>query len=242
MEQLKVRKKDPVVFNAILYLFLSFAFVYLQYAYRHQLSPVSVVYLRKSVELFWYVAAPVLIAGALLWRMNSAAIAAYIVCVLLTSFKVIEGLFIEFNKIIVIALFFYVVISYFIYQLLAQYWKVASINPNYQNTDLFSPLLRSIPCRVHYGEEEVSGILTNWDESGCYIKLSRSARLPGRIRLSVSFGERVFVQEGEVVAQALDLTGVGIKFKEIPKDLKVFNWSEFVELIQELGFNPERLR
>lgn len=242
MAQLKVRKKDSVVFNAILYLFLSFVFVYLQYAYRHQLSPISQVYLRKSVELFWYVAAPLGISILLLWRMHSWAIFSFVACVFLVSFKVVEGLFIEFNKIIVVALFFYVVISYFFYQLLGQYWQVASINPNYEASDLFDPMLRKINCKVEFGDKEVQGALTNWDAGGCFIKLDSSEKIPRRVRLQVNFGGRIFLQEGEVVAQTHDLSGVGIKFQEIPKDLNVFNWSEFVELIQELGFNPERLR
>lgn len=242
MAQLKVRKKDPVVFNAILYLGLSFVFVYLQYAYRHQLSPVSMVYLRKSIELFWYLAVPFFISSVLLWRMSRLAIISYVFCVLLVSFKVVEGLFIEFNKIIVVALFFYVVFSYFIYQLLSVYWRVASINPNYLKTDLFSPMLKNISCQLSQGELTVAGVLTNWDESGCFIRLANAQKMPRKVQVIVRFGEREFHQEGEVVAQAHDLTGVGIKFKEIPKDLKVFNWSEFVELIQELGFNPERLR
>lgn len=242
MEQLKVKKKDSVVINTIIYLLLSFLFLYLQYAYRHQLSPVSVVYLRKSVELFWYIAVAMMLAAFFIWRLRPLAIPLYAICISLVTFKVVEGLFIEFNKIIVIALFFYTIISYFLYQLLKQYMEVASINPNYRQADLFPPLLRIIPSELSFQDHTLSGILTNWDEDGCFIKLEKGMSLPAKLNVLIKFQGKVFTQEGEVVAQTLDLTGVGIRFQETAKDLRVFNWAEFSELIHELGFKPERLR
>jgi hypothetical protein len=242
MEQLKVRRKDSVVFNSIIFLILSFLFLYLQYAYRHQLSPLSVTYLRKSIELFWYVSIPMGLAIFFLWRIRYMGIYLYTVCTLLVSYKVIEGLFIEFNKVIVVALFFYVIISYFIYQILDQYFATASINANYDSGDLFPPMLREIPCVVTVGEQNISGVLTNWDEGGCFIKLKEKKSLPRKVSLLINFEGREFSQEGEVVAQSHDFHGVGIKFKTLSKSLKTFNWAEFVELVHELGFGPERLR
>ena len=242
MEQLKVRRKDSVVFNSIIYLLLSFLFLYLQYAYRHQLSPLSLTYLRKSVELFWYVSIPTVLAIFFLWRIRYVGTYLYAVCVLLVSYKVVEGLFIEFNKVIVVALFFYVIISYFIYQILDQYFSRASINANYDSEDLFSPMLREIPCTVTVGDENFQGVLTNWDEEGCFLRLKNKKSFPRRVGLLISFEGREFFQEGEVVAQAQDFLGVGIKFKAQGKSLKTFNWAEFVELVHELGFSPERLR
>ena len=242
MEQLKVRRKDSVVFNSIIFLLLSFLFLYLQYAYRHQLSPLSVTYLRKSVELFWYVSIPMGLAVFFLWRIRYLGIYLYSLCTLMVSYKVIEGLFIEFNKVIVVALFFYVIISYFIYQILDQYFATASINANYDAEDLFTPMLREIPCQVKLAENSISGVLTNWDEGGCFLKLAEKKYLPKKVGLFIHFEGREFFQEGEVVAQSQDFSGVGIKFKTLSKSLKTFNWAEFVELVHELGFSPERLR
>lgn len=239
---MKVKKKDMIIGNTVVYLILSFLFLYLQYAYRHHLSPFSLVYLRKSAELFWYIAVPLTISMLLVWRHHRYALAVFSLSTILVSFKVVEGLFIEFNKIIVIALFFYAVISYFLYQLLADYLSLASINPNYKESDLFEPLLRKILCTVKQDGNEFPGFLTNWDEEGCFIKLEQGRQLPSKIQLIVHFQGREFVQFGEVVAHTVDSTGIGIKFNETPKDLKIFNWAEFIELIQELGFQPERLR
>lgn len=242
MEQLKVKKKDTIILNVVIYLALSFFFLYLQHAYRHHLSPFSLVYLRKGLELFWYVALTLGFSAIMIWRHHKHAILFYSFSVLLVSFKVVEGLFIEFNKIIVIAMFFYIIISYFLYQLLNYYLSLASINPNYSRSDLFDPLLRKINCQVTTDDGVLNGHLSNWDYEGCFIKLDTPKALPGNVKVTIFFRDREFVQNGEVVASTLDFNGVGIKFERTAKDLSVFNWSEFMEIVHELGFQPERLR
>jgi hypothetical protein len=243
MEQLKVIKKDILVLNLVVFLLLSFAFLYLQYAYRHHLSPFSLAYLRKSLELFWYALIPLGISAWMVWRHHRYSATFFAICVWLISFKVVEGLFIEFNKIIVVALFFYGVISYFLYQLFQYYLSLASLNANFSQTDLFKPLLREIPCTVKIEDQDLTGYLTNWDEEGCFIKLAKPlSRAPGSSSLTIHFKGRDFTQNGEVVAHSVDLAGVGLKFGSTTKDLTVFNWTEFTELVHELGYKPERLR
>jgi hypothetical protein len=162
--------------------------------------------------------------------------------VLLVGFKVVEGLFIEFNKIIVIATFFYAVISYFLYQLMNHYLASANINPNFSGSDLFDPLLRKIAVTILDSEKSYSGNLTNWDNIGCFVHLSEAVRIGAKIKVQIDFQGRLFEEKGEVVAETPDLRGVGIKFESTLRSLDTFNWSEFTELIEELGFQPERLR
>ncbi len=242
MEQLKVRKKDVIITNTMIYLGLSFLFLYLQYAYRHQLSPFSIVYFRKSAELFWYVAAPLVVSCYLIWKHHRFAVLSFNISAILVTFKVIEGLFIEFNKIIVIATFFYAVISYFLYQLMNHYLASANINPNFSSNDLFQPLLRKISVRILESEKSYSGNLTNWDPSGCFIQLDNAEKIGSKVKVQIEFQGRTFIEQGEVVAETPDLRGVGIKFENTIRSLDTFNWSEFTELIEELGFQPERLR
>lgn len=241
MEQLKVKKKDVLVLNMIIFLGLSFVFLYLQYAYSHHLSPFSMAYLKKSFELFWYALIPLIICAGLVWKHNRLSVPLYAFCAALVSYKVIEGLFIEFNKIIVIALFFYVVISYFYYQMFDYYLSLASLNPNYSSSDLFDQLLKEIPCSWDQDGTQISGLLTNWDDEGCFVKLNGTITGDGPTgQLIIEFKGRRFIQKGEIVS--LNKNGVGLKFGKSNKDLNLFNWAEFNELVYELGFRPERLR
>ncbi len=242
MEQLKVKKKDTIILNVVLYLGLTFFFLYLQHAYRHHLSPFSLVYARKGLELFWSVALTLAVTSLLIWKHHRFALRFYQLSIFLVGFKVVEGLFIEFNKIIVIATFFYAVISYFLYQLLRHYLDLASVNPNYDSTDLFKPLLRDIRCRISAGDQIVNGTLSNWDDEGCFIQVDLPTALPESVDVTVFFRDREFSQHGELVASTPDSTGIGIRFEKTVKDLNVFNWSEFMEIVDELGFEPKRLR
>jgi hypothetical protein len=242
MSQLKVRKKDLIILNAMLFLALSFLFLCLQHAYRHHLSPFTFTFLRKSAELFWPVAV-VHVGGALLiWKHHRFARHAFVFGLMVVGYKVVEGLFIEFNKIIVVALFFYTVISYFLYQLLAYYLSLASVNANFSATDLFGPMLKIIPAKILVDGAEYSGHLTNWDDEGCFVRLDVACAGHGKAECVFTFKGREFHHSGEVVAQTLDFFGIGIKFKQIEKELNVFNWSEFMELADELGFQSQRLR
>lgn len=242
MEQLKVKKKDVLVLNLIVFLGLSFIFLCLQYAYRHQLSPFSAAYFKKSIQLFWYSLIPLTMAVYLVWKHHRWSVPVYSFCIFMVSYNVIEGLFLEFNKIIVVALFFYVVVAYFLYQLLNYYLSQASMNANYSPSDLFDPLLREIPCSLIIDNDvPYEGYLTNWDDEGCFVKVQR-AFPHNKAKVVIQFKGRSFEQVGELVAYSLDSTGVGIKFGKVPKGLNVFNWAEFTELIEELGFKPERLR
>lgn len=245
MEQLKVRKKGMIVLNCIFYLILSFFFLYLQYAYRSHVTPFSVLYLQKSIELFWYIVLPLLVSIVLLWKHHRYCSIAFVVSTVLVGFKILEGLFIEFNKMIVLSLFFYVVISYFLHQLLGQYLASAELNSNYSENDLFDPLLTEIQCslQLNTGDHEYAGVLTNWDSEGCFVRLKETPQQKiTHVKLVIHFGGRDFIEHGEVVAQSVSLKGVGLKLKYSSKDLKVFNWVEFIELVEELGFDPKRLR
>ncbi len=243
MEQLKVKKKDVLVVNLIFFLILSFLFLYLQYAYRYHLSPFSLAYFKKSIQLFWYALAPIMIASFLAWRHHPWSKIWYSISVIIVGYRVIEGLFIEFNKIIVVALFFYVVIAYFIYQLYSYYLSLACLNPNFSSGDLFDPLLKKIHCQLTSNLDFYDGYLTNWDEEGCFIILDKAVTDKNKnIRLKIEFSGRSFEQDGEVVAHSTDFKGVGLKFSKVPKGLDVFNYAEFTELVHELGFKPERLR
>jgi hypothetical protein len=242
MEQLKVIKKDIVSINTLLFLVMAFFFLFIQHAYRHQISPFSWVYFKKGIELFWYVAVMLVLTGFFIWKHHRYAPYLFQAAIFLVGFKIIEGLFIEFNKVIVIALFFFIVISYFLYQLLNYYFGQASVNPNYASSDLFPPLLKEIHCRLLSGDGVIEGTLSNWDELGCFVKLSVPRELRGGVRVVISFRDREFSQDGEVVASIHDFSGVGIKFETTIRDLTVFNWSEFIEIVDELGFEPQRLR
>lgn len=242
MDHLKIKKRNVVIKNIIIFLLLSYLFLYIQNAFRQELSPFSVAYLRKSMEEFWYVILIVLLSINTIWNQQKQSRFMYQLVIALVSFHVLEGLFLDFNKIVVIAFFIFLVTSFFLYQFLASYMKSSVLNPNFHKSDLFDPMLKKIPCQIQDKTTSVEGFLTNWDEEGCFIRLSSPYQFSKKINLSLTFKDRDFVQEGELVAVTPDLKGVGLQFRKTTKKYKQFNWSEFIEIVNELGLLPERLR
>jgi len=242
MEQIKLKKRETIIKNTIIHIFLSYMFLYLEYAFRHHLSPLSSTFISKSVYLFGLPAVIFIVTIFLVWHFNRQALSFYTISIFFVLFKVIEGLVIDFNKIILIGLFCYIIVSYFLYQLLADYFSRAFVTPNYNQSDLFDPLLKKIDVIVQINEKKINGCLTNWDEEGCFIKMEGEQHFDGVIKVIINFKDRDFQQLGEVVAHSRDFSGVGIKFYPSSKELNVFNWTEFIELVNELGFQAERLR
>jgi hypothetical protein len=242
MGQLKVIRKERIITNVILYFILSFFFLYIQHGYRHHLSPFSLVYFTKSFEGLWFIGLSLFFTSLLLWRHHRSALSCYVFSVFLVSYKLLEGLFLEFNKMIVVTTFIYAIIAYFLYQLLKSYFSLASINLNYSSMDLFPPQLRPISCQVHVSAEMAEGQLTNWDPEGCFVMLDKPLEVTKEIELKVFFFGREFVQKGEVVSIATDKSGIGIKFEKSLKELATFNWAEFIEIVDELGYESQRLR
>ena len=103
-------------------------------------------------------------------------------------------------------------------------------------------MLTKIPCEILVEERNMKAYLTNWDEYGCFVRLEDRETLPRKLKVKVSFHARDFHHDGEVVAETPDGTGIGIKFKLMKKEVHLFSWQEFNQLLDELGYTPERLR
>jgi hypothetical protein len=243
MEQIKLKSRESIVYNVIYYLILSLGFLYLEYSYRHHLSPLSFVLIKKSIHLFWFQILIVVTTAFTLWKFHKKGLGWYIASTMAVTFKISEGLFIDFNKLIVIGLFFYLVIAFFLYQMLCDYYDKSYMNPNYSRNDLFDPLLLGIKVKISDDlGKEYEGVLTNWDDYGCFVKLDTDNQIEEKLILSVYFKNRTFEQSGVVVCRARDNFGIGVKFNGSKKSVSVFNWAEFIEIVEELGYLPERLR
>jgi hypothetical protein len=243
MEQLTLRRRENILFNCIVFSMLSFVFLYLEYSYRNHLSPFSFVLLKKSVSLFYLQIVSIFLSIAFLVKIKKISLNLFVINILLVSYKIVLGLFIDFNKLIVVGLFVFIVVGYFLHQLLGEYFSKAFLNPNFSKHDLFSPLLVDIPASVILSDQRIiEAQLTNWDENGCFLRLKSPEKIKSFNKIKVFLKDRCFEEQGEVVAWSREYEGIGIKFDQSTKNINVFNWSEFMEIMDELGFQAERLR
>ncbi|MFY7994290.1 MAG: hypothetical protein ACOVP4_13415 [Bacteriovoracaceae bacterium] len=239
---LKIKKREPIIINTILFVIIGLFFLHVQYAYRTKLSAFSWYLLWATVKLYW----PVLpLAMLTLWatwtqRLIAQRFFSWTVCVI--AFFTLTGLYIDFNKVLVLALFFLAVIAHLLYQQLKFTLTWACYQSNYLEEDLFSPVLTKIKGELKIDEETHRVTLTNWDEHGVFLYLEKPLQLSGVVHLLIHYDHLHFQGDGEVVAQSADFVGVGLKLKKNAPKVDQFFWSDFVQMTDELGLNPARLR
>jgi hypothetical protein len=240
---LKIKKREPIILNSILFVIIGLFFLHVQYAYRTKLSAFSWYLLWATLKLYW----PVIpLASLTIWatwtqRLISKRFFSWTIG--LIAFFTLTGLYIDFNKVLVLALFFLAVISHLIYQQLKFTLHGACYQTNYLEEDLFSPVLTKIEGTLKQGDKVHRFFLTNWDEYGAFIYFKDGpVGLKGEVELIINYDQLHFQGDGEVVAQSADLRGLGVKLKKNAPEVDQFFWSDFVQMSDELGLNPARLR
>lgn len=239
---LKIKKREPIILNTVIFVIIGLFFLHVQYAYRTKLSAFSWYLLWATVKLYW----PVIPLAALtIWaswthRLISQRFFAWTVG--LISFFTLTGLYIDFNKVLVLALFFLAVIAHLLYQQLKFTLNWACYQTNYLEEDLFPPVLTKITGELKQGDKTYRFFLTNWDEYGVFIYLDEAISLKGEVSLQIDYDQLHFQGDGEVVAHSADFHGVGVKLKKNAPQVDQFYWSDFVQMSDELGLNPARLR
>lgn len=242
MHNLKVWTFHPNSRNALVFMALAVLFLILQQSLQSGLPFLNGAFLKKVLIDEWSVLIffiPALFATVLQHRMAPRFFALYSAFI---AFRSLEGLFLDFNKLVLFVLFFHVVISYGFYQILTWTYSRASFTPNFTEDSLHPPMGRQIPVEVKLGETNAMGRLTNWDAEGAFIwldeKLTARARI-GDVR--VTWEGHHFEAKGTIVSGTWDGRGVGIEWKNVPVE-KEEGWSNLMALFNDYGYDPRLLR
>lgn len=239
---LKIKKREPIILNTILFVIIGLFFLHVQYAYRTKLSAFSWYLLWATLKLYWTVVPLAMVTIWSVWTHRSTGPRFFSWTIGLISFFTLTGLYIDFNKVLVLALFFLAVIAHLLYQQLKFTTNCSCYQSNYTDEDLFTPMLQKIHGHIKQGETIRPFFLTNWDEYGIFLYTDDAVDWNGPVEISIHYDQLNFQGDGEVVAQSVDLHGVGVKLKKNAPQVDQFFWSDFVQMTDELGLNPARLR
>lgn len=239
---MKIFYRGPVVWNLMLFILLSFAFLYLQEIFYNLTSILNKSLLLKFVEknlLYIFVSLAAVIS---VYKMSHWSKILTRVIIFFTAFITIHNLTLEFSKIILVLLFFYLILFYYIFQFYLMDLKESFYNPGFKVNNLLSPMSKKINCELIDNKESkiYKGYLTNWSAEGCYIKLEHDDSSLLKIdELKLVFSDHEFTESAFLVSKDTALNACGIKFKQSSnKDL---GWKHFYEIIEEMGYLPERL-
>jgi hypothetical protein len=166
--------------------------------------------------------------------------------VTITSVYTALNLVTQFSKINLIILFFYLLIAYYIYQFYLLECDEAYYKSNLDGDDLFAPMPRKIKCEIYKDQKLLSsGYLTNWSEEACFVSLDTilEKKRYHKCELKVFFEGKEFTQLFDIVSKTKSSNGVGLR-KRInakEKNTAVLGWTEFYEIMKEMGLSAELL-
>lgn len=242
MHNLKVWSFHPNSRNAIIFMGLSVLFLILQQSLQSGLPFMNGAFLKKVVSDEWPVLlflAPALYTTAKQYRIAPNFFALFTASVV---FRSLEGLFLDFNKLVLLVLFFHIMMSYGFYQLLNWTYSRASFSPNFRSDNLHIPMGRSIHAQVVLNDQILSGRLTNWDSDGAFVwlegKLPTSATV---VELLVSWEGHSFKAKGTIVSATWDGQGIGIEWEHTTVRTEE-GWDNLMALFEDYGYEPQLLR
>ncbi len=242
MQNLKVWTFHSTARNTLFFIVLSFLFLVLQRSLQSSLPFLNTVFFKKTVFDEWFIWIGSLPACWLVFRHQSSSRTAFALFCGLVVFRSLEGLFLNFNKVLMIVLFMYVCMAYAFYQLLTWTFSRAIFSPNFREDDLHAPMAHRIPLVLKVGEGTVRGYLTNWDSEGAFIYLEEPwSDAAKKAQLELVIEGECFGAKGSVVTVTMDGKGIGLEWDKEPI-LEKRSWSSLVELFNDLGWTPHLLR
>ncbi len=230
----KIVKRSIVIKNLILYIVFSLFYLHLLYSLTRGVSAINLVQFQTNVQSEW----------ALIMLGLTAIIAVFLgikvsrfIYFLFFSIILIKGatpLFKELDKFVLIMNFVYLVFAYYFHL----FWKLeldeAFYKPRFTKRDL-GPKAK-LPVNVKVIDRNgalVSGELTNWDKSGCFISTEGQTVIRGKVAFEVEYENRIFTQDGIVMTEYDK--GVGIKFQKKSLKTSDHDWLDFYDILRDRG-------
>ena len=143
---------------------------------------------------------------------------------------------IDFDKLILILSFLYVILSYNFYQFLKMELREPFYNPNFPLNIIPSYKNILLPVKVKKAGIEYDAHLTNWGANGFFCKLIGDGNPRGVVEIEATIDGHSFFAEGVVVTRVRGGLGVRIRKSLIPE----MGWIDFYGIISELGYRPSK--
>jgi len=239
--KLKVLKNHPTITNINIFVILALGLLALQLSLQSHIPFINFDFLIKYFNREW----PLFFLG---FTLSLTLISyykishwIYRVFVIAVAFRALQGLFIDFNKLIFIILFIMIIISYLFDQLLSSLFTKSFYQARYTEESLFPPRDFLPKITLNSNDEEIfKGHMTNWDSEGFFVRgVSTRLIIAEDIHIVVEYGGKIFPFEGSIVSISDDLQGCGIIVVDTDNKTK---WNDYIDMMNDLGLDPQLTR
>lgn len=236
---LKIIKRSAIIWNVSLHIIMSIAFVFLQKAILEENSIFNIEFVISIIVPV----SPLIITGIIsvyyILKLKNISRYVYFLFVVSIASYITYSLITEFSKLVLIVLFIYILISYYLFFILSSELDQSYNNPGFSSRDLFDPMLFKININLlnTKNNHSVTGLLTNWNEDGCFVKLDSELKKGSHLELEVIYKENIFKEKVVIVTMLKNKKGVGLKFKD--KSSGNSSWSDLYKIISDMGMSVE---
>jgi len=242
---LKVHRYNEIIQNLILFLILSLFFLHIIISFSKGLSALNLASLK---ELFLEMPfLNVLFLGSLLSIMKAKEFSKVFLILFFFHISAYGFLlfFENFDKIILVLNFIYIIFSFYFYICWTFELRKAIYLPCYTPYDIGDKTYYDLKGKVSLadGNKELLGFIVNWDKEGCffYSKEKFPKKKKGYLTLQIEYEGLAFFQRAEIVTSYFN--GVGLRFVSNSKEVaSIYSWNDFFKIIGDRGFLPLRLR
>jgi hypothetical protein len=244
--KLKIIHRSSSIWNIIVFVLLSFFFLFAVTAIINNKSGFDLTFLRFFLVKEDFFLAIILISSLSVFFHKKISKMLFLSCSIIVIGKVSLNLYEDFDKFIVTMLFFFILSSYYYFTLLQIELRRAYLSPNYSIKELFDPMLYKIPCAVESldnkdKKEELDSYLLNWDDESCFISCKwQDIPKDKNVNFVVEYNGYTFSQKAKIVSFKKDI-GIGLVFMDEEKK-SLFDWAEFIKIINDLGFTVRYLK
>lgn len=148
------------------------------------------------------------------------------------TFNSLSLFFIDFDKLILIENFFYILFSYNFFLFLKIELSEPFYNPKYTKNILPDYLDQKFPIELKKNGKSQKAYLTNWGENGFFCRLDDSQnKLKGKLEIESCLSGHSFFAEGEVMSRGLDGVGIRVSANPVPH----MGWINYYGIISEQG-------
>lgn len=238
-KMLRIIYRNQIIFSVLFYQVLTSMFLYVIWSMTYSKSALDLGNLLFFIQDFKYVLISgfvSLIAAFKVWKLSFYIMAAYFAATFILSLQLLIK---NFEKTQMLFIFSYLIVSYYVLVIWYREIFEACYNSTFKKTDCQTRHCFHLNC-VMEGGEELSGTLTNWNETAAFIRFNDNKQKIKfrKSKISIEFEGKTYEQPFRVVS-IKNNEGMGLKFiDEYDKINKGFGWPELYKIINDRGFNP----
>lgn len=241
--KLKIVSKSNIVWNIMIFVVLSAAFFIIQNAMKGQSSSFNISYLKDMFKQFSYIFIIHVICLVTVYNLKKISKFFFLLTVFLVLLENTILLKDDVDKLSIFINSFYIIWSFFFYQILKLEISEPYYYLNYSNYEMFEPVLLNIHCFANdLNNESFRGKIVNWSENGIFVKFDKPVNLLNINKLEVNFNDEVFNIKVKNVSKTNDLLGYGFRIIKSEKKVTEFNWDDLYSILDEMGLEAKLIR